>query len=400
MSKPEIKIKIVETLLSINEIDWDACAAPEEADGKRPFDPFTTYRFLRTLEESGSVGKSTGWHPYYILALRGNDLLGCAPMYVKTHSQGEYIFDHAWANAYERAGGRYYPKVQVAVPFTPVPGKRLLAKKENQELVFPILIEGIKSFVAKNNLSSVHITFCSLEEFERGGGLGLLKRTSSQFHWKNDNYKNFQDFLDALSSRKRKNIRKERDRAKSFGGKIVRYTGTEITEKHWDAFWDFYLDTGNRKWGQPYLTRNFFEIAGKKLGKELLMILAEVDGNPIAGALNFIGQDALFGRYWGCTESYSNLHFEICYYQAIEYAIENSLSRVEAGAQGEHKLARGYMPNHTYSLHWINNRNFSTAVAQYLDEERKAVGQEMEILSDYGPFKDLNIEEKNEQAYR
>ena len=394
MSKPEIKIKIVETLLSINEIDWDACAAPEEADGKRPFDPFTTYRFLRTLEESGSVGKSTGWHPYYILALRENDLLGCAPMYVKTHSQGEYIFDHAWANAYERAGGRYYPKVQVAVPFTPVPGKRLLAKKENQELVFPILIGGIKSFVTKNNLSSVHITFCSLEEFERGGGLGLLKRTSSQFHWQNDNYENFQDFLDALSSRKRKNIRKERDRAKSFGGKIVRYTGKEITEKHWDAFWDFYLDTGNRKWGQPYLTRNFFEIAGKKLGKELLLILAEVDGNPIAGALNFIGQDALFGRYWGCTESYSNLHFEICYYQAIEYAIENSLSRVEAGAQGEHKLARGYMPNHTYSLHWINNSNFSTAVAQYLDEERKAVGQEMEILSDYGPFKDLNIEEK------
>lgn len=394
MSKPEITIKIVETLLSISEKDWDACAAPEEADGNRPFDPFTTYRFLRTLEESGSVGKSTGWHPYYILALRGNDLLGCAPMYVKTHSQGEYIFDHAWANAYERAGGRYYPKIQVAVPFTPVPGKRLLAKKENQELAFPILIEGIKNFATKNNLSSAHITFCSFEEFERGGGLGLLKRTSSQFHWKNDNYKNFQDFLDALASRKRKNIRKERDRARNFGGKIVRYTGAEITQKHWDAFWEFYLDTGNRKWGQPYLTRNFFEIAGKKLGNELLMILAEIDGNPIAGALNFIGQDALFGRYWGCIESYSNLHFEICYYQAIEYAIENSLSRVEAGAQGEHKLARGYMPTQTYSLHWINNSNFSKAVAQYLDEEQRAVGQEMEILSDYGPFKDLDIEER------
>ena len=394
MPKSEITIKIVETLLSVNENDWDACAASEAIDGKRPVDPFTTYRFLRALEDSGSVGKSSGWYPYYILAFRENELLGCAPMYIKTHSQGEYIFDHAWANAYERAGGKYYPKIQVAVPFTPVPGKRLLAKKENQEQAFPILMEGIKNFASKNNLSSAHITFCSFDEFKKGESLGFLKRMSSQFHWKNDNYKNFQDFLNALSSRKRKNIKKEREKARNFGGKIVRYSGNEITGKQWDAFWDFYQDTGRRKWGQPYLTRSFFDIAGEKMSNELLLVLAEIDGNPIAGALNFIGMDALYGRYWGCTENYSNLHFEICYYQAIEYAIENRLSRVEAGAQGDHKLARGYLPSHTYSLHWINDSGFSKAVAQYLDEERRAVGREMEILSDYGPFKDLNLEER------
>ncbi|MFL2759049.1 MAG: GNAT family N-acetyltransferase [Paracoccaceae bacterium] len=394
MPKSEITIKIVETLLSVNENDWDACAASEEIDGMRPVDPFTTYRFLRALEDSGSVGNSSGWHPYYILAFRENELLGCAPMYIKTHSQGEYIFDHAWANAYERAGGNYYPKIQVAVPFTPVPGKRLLAKKENQEKAFPILLEGIKNFASKNKLSSAHITFCSFDEFKKGESLGFLKRTSSQFHWSNDNYKNFQDFLNALSSRKRKNIRKEREKARNFGGKIVRYSGKEITGKHWDAFWDFYQDTGRRKWGQPYLTRSFFDIASEKMSNELLLVLAEIDGTPIAGALNFIGMDALYGRYWGCTENYSNLHFEICYYQAIEYAIENCLSRVEAGAQGDHKLARGYMPSHTYSLHWINDSGFSKAVAQYLDEERRAVGREMEILSDYGPFKDLNLEER------
>ena len=394
MPKSEITIKIVETLLSVNENDWDACAASEEIDGMRPVDPFTTYRFLRALEDSGSVGNSSGWHPYYILAFRAHELIGCAPMYIKTHSQGEYIFDHAWANAYERAGGNYYPKIQVAVPFTPVPGKRLLAKKENQEKAFPILLEGIKNFASKNKLSSAHITFCSFDEFKKGESLGFLKRTSSQFHWSNDNYKNFQDFLNALSSRKRKNIRKEREKARNFGGKIVRYSGKEITGKHWDAFWDFYQDTGRRKWGQPYLTRSFFDIASEKMSNELLLVLAEIDGTPIAGALNFIGMDALYGRYWGCTENYSNLHFEICYYQAIEYAIENCLSRVEAGAQGDHKLARGYMPSHTYSLHWINDSGFSKAVAQYLDEERRAVGREMEILSDYGPFKDLNLEER------
>ena len=394
MPKSEITIKIVETLLSVNENDWDACATSEEMDGRRPIDPFTTYRFLRALEDSGSVGNSSGWHPYYILAVRENELLGCAPMYIKTHSQGEYIFDHAWANAYERAGGKYYPKIQVAVPFTPVPGKRLLAKKENQEQAFPILMEGIKNFASKNKLSSAHITFCSFDEFKKGESLGFLKRTSNQFHWKNDNYKNFQDFLNALSSRKRKNIKKEREKAKNFGGKIVRYSGKEITGKHWDAFWNFYQDTGRRKWGQPYLTRSFFDIAGEKMSNELMLILAEIDGNPIAGALNFIGMDALYGRYWGCTENYSNLHFEICYYQAIEYAIENRLSRVEAGAQGDHKLARGYMPSHTYSLHWINDSGFSKAVAQYLDEERRAVGREMEILSDYSPFKDFNLEER------
>ena len=267
-------------------------------------------------------------------------------------------------------------------------------KKENQEQAFPILMEGIKNFASKNNLSSAHITFCSFDEFKKGESLGFLKRTNSQFHWKNDNYKNFQDFLNALSSRKRKNIKKEREKARNFGGKIVRYSGNEITGKHWDAFWDFYQDTGRRKWGQPYLTRSFFDIAGEKMSNELLLVLAEIDGNPIAGALNFIGMDALYGRYWGCTENYSNLHFEICYYQAIEYAIENRLSRVEAGAQGDHKLARGYLPSHTYSLHWINDSGFSKAVAQYLDEERRAVGREMEILSDYGPFKDLNLEER------
>ena len=388
MSKPEIKIKIVETLLSINEIDWDACAAPEEADGKRPFDPFTTYRFLRTLEESGSVGKSTGWHPYYILALRGNDLLGCAPMYVKTHSQGEYIFDHAWANAYERAGGRYYPKVQVAVPFTPVPGKRLLAKKENQELVFPILVEGIKSFVAKNNLSSVHITFCSLEEFERGGGLGLLKRTSSQFHWKNDNYKNFQDFLDALSSRKRKNIRKERKKIDQSNISFSIKDKTNLASDDWKIFYEFYKNTYLERMQAPYLNYNFFELIHKnRQVLQPVVFFAEIDGNKVAGSLCFQGKDILYGRHWGASKMIDSLHFECCYYQGIEYCINNNIKFFDPGVQGEHKIRRGFEPRLSNSYHYIVKEDFRNAIDSFCKEEYRSIEQYLTACDEYTPIK-------------
>ncbi len=375
MSSP-VTARIAEGVTSIPAALWDACAGDAN--------PFVSHAFLCALERSGSATVETGWQPLPIVI---DDPCGTpaaiAPAYGKSHSQGEYVFDHAWADAWERAGGRYYPKLQVAVPFTPVPGPRLLLR---DPALASALIAGIKAVVDQNRLSSAHITFldeAQLPLFERAD---WLLRAGTQFHWHNDSYASFDDFLSALSSRKRKAIRKERERARA-GLTFRHLTGSEITEAHWDAFWVFYQDTGSRKWGQPYLTRPFFSMLGEAMGGKLLLMLAERDQRPTAGALNLIGADALYGRYWGCTEEVPYLHFELCYYQAIEAAIARGLPRVEAGAQGEHKLARGYIPVTTWSAHYLPDPNFRRAVADYLERERAAVAHEQAFLGELTPFR-------------
>ena len=390
----EIEIALVPSLREVAEADWDACACPEAADGGPPRDPFTTYRFLRALEDSGSVGPGTGWQPQHVVARVDGQIIAVAPMYAKSHSQGEYIFDHNWAHAFERAGGCYYPKLQIAVPFTPATGRRLLVRPGWAETARAALLEGAVRIAADNDLSSLHVTFCTAEEAEAGAGMGLLRRSSEQFHWFNRGYADFAAFLADLASRKRKTIRKERATAQGFGGTIEALTGDAITPAHWEAFWAFYQDTGRRKWGSPYLTRAFFDRAHESLRDDALMIFASENGRPVAGALNFIGRDVLYGRYWGCLEDHACLHFECCYYQAIDYAIANGLSRVEAGAQGAHKLARGYMPVTCHSLHWLADRGFAEAVARYLDAERRAVDEEIEVMTAYGPFRktDANLD--------
>lgn len=392
MSEP-IEIQLHRSLADIDPADWDACACPEAAYG-RPVDPFTTHRFLKALEDSGSVGPGSGWQPQYLTAHAGGQMIAAAPLYAKGHSQGEYIFDHNWAHAYENAGGRYYPKLQIAVPFTPATGRRFLTRPGFEEIGQAALVQGALQIGQQNQLSSLHVTFCTEDEVNIGKEMGLLHRTGQQFHWLNDGYSDFDAFLVTLSSRKRKNIRKERRQAQGFGGEIRCYTGDEIQPHHWDAIWAFYQDTGSRKWGTPYLTRDFFEIAHEVLRDDILLIMAEVDGSPIAGAMNVIGRDTLYGRYWGCIQDHACLHFEICYYQAIDWAIAQGLSRVEAGAQGEHKLARGYLPVTTHSLHWMADANFSDAVASYLVAEREAVAEEIEILTSYGPFRNTPVEEQ------
>lgn len=388
--KAEITVTVLESLSDITQADWDACAVQSE---DRPRDPFTTYRFLKALEDSGSIGPGTGWEPHHLVVRSGEQVIAVMPLYAKSHSQGEFMFDHNWAHAYERAGGHYYPKLQAAVPFTPVSGRRFLCRKGYETVGRSALAQGVVQVAANNQLSSVHITFCAEEEFEVGAEIGLLQRTGQQFHWMNEGYKTFDDFLAALSSRKRKNIRKERKEAQAFGGRIVALTGEGIQPEHWDAFWRFYQDTGARKWGSPYLTRAFFDIVHEQMRDDVLLVLCERNGRWVAGAMNFIGSDCLYGRYWGCAEHHPCLHFEVCYYRAIDYAIEHGLKRVEAGAQGAHKLARGYLPKPTYSLHWVADPGFRDAIARYLDAERTAVDEEIEVLTDYGPFRKTKGEE-------
>jgi predicted N-acyltransferase len=368
---------------------WDACAAPEATVGGRPRDPFTTHRFLSALELSGSVGGRTGWTPRPLVARAGDGrLLGATPLYVKGHSQGEYVFDHAWAHAWERAGGEYYPKLQIAAPFTPVTGRRFLAHPDaDPELAQSALLQGAIELARRSGIATLHATFVTEAEQARGEALGLLPRRDQQFHWESRGYAGFDDFLADLSSRKRKQIRKERETAHACGARIRRLTGDDLRPEHWDAFWRFYQDTGSRKWGRPYLTRAFFDHVQQTMRDDALLVLAERDGRPIAGALNFIGRDALFGRYWGCVEDWPCLHFELCYHQAVEAALELGLSRVEAGAQGAHKLARGYLPRATYSLHWIGDPGFRRAVADYLEREREAVDEEIELMLEHGPFR-------------
>lgn len=355
---------------------WDACAGSAN--------PFVSWDFLTALERSGSVGEGTGWQPLP-LVIDGPDgrIAAAVPAYGKSHSQGEYVFDHGWADAWERAGGRYYPKIQIAAPFSPVPGPRLLLR---DEAFAPALIAGVETLVERNSLSSAHATFVEADQVPLFEAAGWLIREDSQFHWTNRGYGDFGDFLADLSSEKRKNIRKERARAVA-GLDIVHLTGGALTEAHWDIFWDFYQDTGARKWGTPYLTRSFFSLLSETMADKVLLVLALREGRAIAGALNLIGGDALYGRYWGCSEDVPNLHFELCYYQAIDIAIARGLKRVEAGAQGGHKLARGYAPEPTWSAHHIPNPGFRRAVADFLAAERAGVQQDRQWLAERTPFR-------------
>ena len=378
-----LTVDLMENMAAIPAGQWDALACPEAVSG-RPVDPFMTHRFLLALETSGSTGDGTGWQARPLVLRHDGRPVAAMPLYVKGHSQGEYIFDHGWAEAYARAGGRYYPKLQVAVPFTPATGRRFLGPAEYRA---PLLQAAI-DITRKNGLSSLHITFCTEEEAQALEGVeGTLSRVTQQFHWENDGYASFADFLAALSSRKRKMIRKERETAQAHGLTIRALTGDMIEPKHWDAFWQFYQDTGSRKWGTPYLTRAFFDAVHQTMRDDVLLVLAFDGSRPVAGALNFIGRDCLYGRYWGCVADYPCLHFELCYYQAIDWAIAQGLSRVEAGAQGEHKLARGYLPSPIHSLHWLADPGFAKAVARYLEQEKRAMGEEIEVLTAYGPFR-------------
>ena len=381
--------ELLDNMAAIPAQDWDALACPEAASG-RPIDPFTTHRFLAALETSGSTGEGTGWQARPLVLRDQGRTLAAMPLYVKGHSQGEYIFDHGWAEAYARAGGRYYPKLQVAVPFTPATGRRFLGDPAHRTA----LMQAAIGVTQQNGLSSLHVTYCTKDEAQALTGVqGTLHRITQQFHWENHGYASFDDFLAQLSSRKRKMIRKERETARAHGLTIRALTGDQIEPAHWDAFWLFYQDTGSRKWGTPYLTRAFFDAVQTTMRDDALLVLAFEGDRPVAGALNFIGRDTLYGRYWGCVADYPCLHFELCYYQAIDWAIAHGLSRVEAGAQGEHKLARGYLPSAVHSLHWIADPGFAKAVARYLDQERRAVGEEMEILTAYGPFRKVETED-------
>ncbi|QHQ36477.1 GNAT family N-acetyltransferase [Algicella marina] len=394
---PTIEIDVLAAIEDLPAKDWDACADPENA--ARSDNPFTTHRFLKALEDSGSVGKGTGWQPRHLVARAQGEVIAVMPLYGKSHSQGEYIFDHNWAHAYERAGGRYYPKLQSAIPFTPATGRRFLTRPGWDGIGRAALTDGAIQLAQGNGVSSIHITFCTEAEFDAGGNAGLLQRTSQQFHWNNRQYSDFEAFLADLSSRKRKAIRKERRTAMASGVTVSGLTGDDIKPHHWDAFWEFYQDTGDRKWGTPYLTREFFEEAHAHLRNDILLFFAEMDGQPVAGALNFLGQNVLYGRYWGCRYEVPCLHFEMCYYQAIDFAIENNLERVEAGAQGSHKLARGYLPVPTYSLHWVADEGFAKAISQYLEAEREAIDEEIEIVTNYGPFRKVMSENEGGAAH-
>jgi hypothetical protein len=395
----QIDIRVLPGIDRIDARDWDACAVPftnpETDGGGWAQSPFTTHRFLLALEQSGSAVADAGWAPHHLVAsiadqIRGEQILGVMPLYLKGHSQGEYIFDHSWAHAWERAGHNYYPKFQSAVPFTPATGPRLMVRPDSPieaDTVRAALLQGAIRLTERYGLSSLHLTFCTDAEWDLGGQLGLLQRTDQQFHWRNHGYADFEAFLAALSSRKRKTIRKERAQAVANGVTIHWFTGAGIAPAHWDAFWQFYQDTGARKWGRPYLTRAFFDLIHQTMRDDILLVLCRRDGRWIAGALNFIARDTLYGRYWGCAEDHPCLHFETCYYQAIDFAISYGLAKVEAGAQGPHKLARGYEPILTRSLHWIPDPGFRRAVADYLKRERAAVAQENAALATMTPFR-------------
>jgi len=371
-----VSARLADGVAAVPAAAWDACAGTGN--------PFLSHAFLSALERSGSVGGRSGWQslPIVIDGADGQPA-GLAPAYAKSHSQGEYVFDHGWADAWTRAGGSYYPKLVVAVPFTPVPGPRLLLRDPDAA---PALIAAIEAVVDQHDLSSAHATFVAPEQLPMFEAAGWLIREGTQFHWANDGYATFDDFLAALSSRKRKAIRKERAAAVA-GLEIVHLTGAEIGDVEWDAFWRFYQDTGNRKWGRPYLTRPFFAEIGRTMGDRVLLILAKRNGRAIAGALNLVGADALYGRYWGSSEEVPFLHFELCYYQAIDAAIARGLARVEAGAQGEHKLARGYAPVATWSAHYIPDPGFRRAVADFVRRERESVEADQAFLGEMTPFR-------------
>lgn len=374
-----VQIGIAPLIKSLSQQEWDRCAGPDN--------PFVSHAFLSALEESGCVGERAGWVPLHVVVRdTQSSLIGAAPCYLKSHSQGEYVFDHGWARAYENAGGQYYPKLQVSVPFTPATGPRLLAR-HHDPAIKQALIGGLQSLCEEVKASSIHLTFLPEVDWKALGVQGFLQRQDEQFHWINHGYASYGDFLDSLQSRKRKALRKERTGAVSNGITIRHVTGHDITEADWDAFFEFYMDTGARKWGRPYLNRQFFSLIGERMADRILLVMADRAGRPIAGAINFIGSDTLYGRNWGAIEDHPFLHFEVCYHQAIDFAIAKGLKRVEAGAQGEHKLARGYEPSTTYSAHWIADPALRRGVSDYLEHERSHMQHVHEELAAHTPFR-------------
>lgn len=374
-------VRLVERIADIPAADWDACAGSDY--------PFVRHAFLNTLETSGSVGERTGWVPRHMVVEDPDGrLVGAVPLYLKGHSYGEYVFDWAWADAWERAGGQYYPKLLAAVPYTPVTGPRLLTRPGGDEASLrDAAVSGLVQITEKMGLSSLHVTFPTEAEAARMEEIGMIRRMGQQFHWPNHGYENFNDFLGALTSRKRKQIRKERREVADAGLDVRALTGSAIEERHWDAFFQFYVDTYDRKWGQPYLTREFFSRIGEVMPDQVVLVMAELGGTPVAGALNFRGRDALYGRNWGAAADFRFLHFEACYYQAIEFAIAHKIPSVEAGTQGQHKLQRGYMPVPTWSAHYIPDQNFRRAVEDFCIHERRAIEHEMEMLEKHTPYR-------------
>jgi predicted N-acyltransferase len=394
MDSSEITLEAVSSVSQVPAEEWNACANPPAAcegspDGfKSAYNPFVSHAFFSSLEASGSATARTGWGPRHLLARRDGVVAGIVPCYLKSHSQGEYVFDRGWADAYERAGGSYYPKLQASVPFTPATGPRLLIRGDaDQEEIRTALAKGLVALCQATEASSVHVTFAREAEWKLLASHGFLQRTDQQFHWHNQDYRSFDDFLATLNSRHRKAIKRERRDALANGITIHALNGSDITEEAWDAFFAFYMETGSRKWGRPYLTRSFFSLIGETMANDVLLVMARRNNRWIAGAINFIGSEALFGRNWGAIEHHPFLHFEVCYYQAIDYAIARGLKTVEAGAQGEHKIARGYLPQTTYSAHFIADPGLRHAIKDYLKRERAYVAEMGRELTEAGPFR-------------
>ncbi len=419
MSSTDLRIRVLSAIRDVPAAAWDACANPgaAEAASEGPplaaeavpcpaearsahateaYNPFISHAFLQALEASGSATARTGWQPQHLVAEGAEGaVVGVVPCYLKSHSRGEYVFDRGWAEAYEHAGGAYYPKLQVSVPFTPATGRRLLARPGlRADDVRGGLAAGLVELTRLREASSVHVTFAPVEEIQLLGARGFLLRTDQQFHWENRGYASFDDFLAALASRKRKAIKRERREAVSAGIEIEWLTGADLTERVWDAFFAFYMETGSRKWGRPYLTRAFYSLVGEAMGDKIALVMAKRAGRTIAGAINFMGSDALYGRHWGAVEHHPFLHFELCYYQAIEFAISRGLKRVEAGAQGEHKLARGYLPVTTHSAHHIADPALRRAIADYLKRERAYVAMAGDELAAAAPFRKVPVEDE------
>lgn len=377
---PTLTLTLHQNIATIPAADWDACAGTLDGAGN----PFVSHAFLSALEDSHSASDRTGWLPQHAVLRQADRIVGVAPMYAKSHSYGEYVFDHGWAHAFERAGGDYYPKLQVASPFSPVPGPRLLLRDGvPPEAMGQALIQACREL----GLSSIHATFCTRPDWDALGRAGWLLRQGKQFHWENDDYADFDAFLAALNARKRKSIKRERRDANASGLTYLTLQGDQITKRHWDAFYGFYTSTVDRKWGSAYLTKSFFPMLSQRLGDRVVLMLAEANGKPVAGALNLMGDGVLYGRNWGCKGDWPFLHFELCYYRAIDFAIAHGLRRVEAGAQGEHKIQRGYLPRPTYSAHWVAHAGLRDAIASFLESERRQVAHEIEALSSYSPFK-------------
>ena len=377
-------IVVENSIENIGKKNWNNCANHVALS----YNPFVSYEFLNALEKSNSVNGDSGWYTSFFVAKDKDDkIIGCTPAYLKNNSSGEYVFDYSWAEAYQRVGRSYYPKLQISIPFTPVSTPKLLTKDQNDIDTKVFMLQAIEDFCSEHAISSAHLTFLNEKELNTLQNKKWLIRTDQQFHWFNDNYNDFNDFLSDLSSRKRKNIKKERDEANKNGLVIETLNHKEIQEFHWDEFYKFYIDTSMRKWGQPYLNRDFFSLIGQTLSESILLIMVKNNNKYIAGALNFIGGDTIYGRNWGCIEDHKNLHFEVCYYRAIDFAINNKLKKVEAGAQGAHKISRGYQPSKTFSAHWIKDIDFFEAISNYLKDERVYIQENIEKLNEYIPFK-------------